>query len=80
MELEEDSVPMVYLYLTDDVLLRQRLIDNKIFVATYWPNVKERTTKEMMEYGLMDRIIPLPCDHPLWKKRDVYDYRISLKP
>lgn len=63
LELDEDSVPMVFPYLTDDVLLKQRLLDNKVFVATYWPNVKERTTKGMVERGLVDRIIPLPCDH-----------------
>ena len=40
-ELENDSVPMVYPFLTKKVDLKGKLIQNKIFVATYWPNVLE---------------------------------------
>lgn len=59
-----DSIacPMVYPYLTYDSSLRQRLIENKIFVATYWPNVKEWASREMLEFELMDKMIPLPVD------------------
>lgn len=56
------SCPMVYPYLTEDTSLRQRLIDNKIFVATYWPNVKEWCSPDSTEYQLADRLIPLPID------------------
>ncbi len=41
LSLDEESVPLVYPFLTDDISLKQKLIDNKIFVATYWPNVLE---------------------------------------
>ena len=54
--------PMIYPYLTNNPSLRQRLIENKIFVATYWPNVKEWTSRGMLEYELMDKLIPLPVD------------------
>lgn len=59
-----DSIasPMIYPYLTDDPSLRQKLSENKIFVATYWPNVKEWTSRGMLEYELMDKLIPLPVD------------------
>lgn len=59
-----DSIacPMIYPFLTDDPSLRQRLIENKIFVATYWPNVKEWASREMLEFELMDKMIPLPVD------------------
>lgn len=80
LEWEEDAIPMVYPYFTDDVLLRQRLIDNKVFVATYWPSLKERTSKEMMERGLMDRIIPLPCDHRYGKDEISVIIELVLKP
>ena len=30
---------MVYPYWTNDDLLREKMIDNRIFVAPYWPNV-----------------------------------------
>lgn len=62
LELEEDAVPMVYPYLTDDVFLRQRLIDNKVFVAAYWPSVSGWTTEGMLERELTEGILPLPID------------------
>ncbi len=51
----ENDVPMVYPLFTEDRTLRQRLIDNKIFVARYWPNVEEQN-------NFADRILPLPID------------------
>ena len=60
--MDEDAVPLVYPYLTKDSSLKQKLIDNKIFVATYWPNVKEWTTVEMLERDLFECLIPIPCD------------------
>lgn len=62
LRLNDDAVPMAYPYLTDDETLRQRLIENKVFVATYWPNVKEWVTKEMLEYDLTERLLPIPVD------------------
>ena len=62
LQLDDEFVPMVYPYLTDDALLRQKLIENKVFVATYWPNIKVWTTESMFERKLMERLIPLPCD------------------
>lgn len=61
-DLEDDAVPMVYPYWTEDASLRQKLIGNKVFVATYWPNVKEWTSEGMLEQELADRLIPIPCD------------------
>jgi hypothetical protein len=54
---------MVYPYLTDDAALKQRLIQDEIFVATYWPNVMEWCSNDDIEYKLATRIIPLPIDH-----------------
>lgn len=62
LKIDDEEVPMVYPYLTDNVLLKQRLIDNKVFVATYWPNVKEWTTEGMVERELMEKMISIPCD------------------
>jgi hypothetical protein len=59
-----DSVqcPMVYPYRTNDIGLREKLIDNKIFVARYWPNVLEWCGKNDLEYKLTEEILPLPID------------------
>ncbi len=51
-----DDVPMAYPYLADDAVLRQRLIAEQIYVATYWPKLPQ-TCKD-----LQLRVIPLPID------------------
>ena len=56
------NCPMVYPYMTDDDTLKKRLIDNKIFVATYWPNVKEWCNSDMIEWQLTDKVIAIPID------------------
>lgn len=62
LALDDEAVPMVYPYWTDDASLRQKLIENKVFVATYWPNVKEWTKDGMLEYELAEKLIPIPVD------------------
>lgn len=56
------ACPMVYPYITQKPGLRQKLVDNKIFVATYWPNVFEWCRADYVEYQLAKNIIPLPID------------------
>lgn len=62
LPLENDAIPMVYPYLTSVEGLREKLIENKIFVARYWPNVLEWTSKDDMEYLLTHQMQPLPID------------------
>ena len=57
LPLEADAVPMVYPYWTEDAELRKRLIANKIFVATYWPNVSDDCGLETI---LKSNLLPLP--------------------
>lgn len=52
----EDDVPMVYPYVTDDTALRPQMINNKIYVAKYWPGLSERAN------DFAERILPLPID------------------
>lgn len=56
------SCPMVYPFMIDDESLRGRLIQNKVFVARYWPNVLEWCGENEVEYNLATQIIPLPID------------------
>lgn len=42
--------------------VRKKLISNKIFVPTLWPNVLEELTEAFYEYRLAENILPLPCD------------------
>ena len=69
LPLKNIDVPMVYPYLTNDIALKQKLIANKIFVATYWPNVFEWTKENDFEYNLAKLLLPLPIDQRNEKER-----------
>lgn len=59
----KSSCPMIYPLMTSrSAVLRQKLIGNKIFVATYWPNVKIWSGSESEECSLTERILALPLD------------------
>jgi hypothetical protein len=62
LDLNTVSGPMIYPYLTDDPDLRQRLITSKIYVATYWPELKGRVKKNSEENKLVEYLLPLPID------------------
>jgi len=62
LQLDEDAVPMVYPYLVPSKGLREKLIENKVFLARYWPNVLEWTTEDDIEYLLAYQMQPLPID------------------
>lgn len=60
--LDTFACPMVYPFMTDtNRNLRKELIDNKIFVARYWPNVEMHNDFET-EFNMSNGVIPLPCD------------------
>lgn len=56
------ACPMVYPYLTNDSTMRQRLISNNVFVATYWPNVMQWVKEGVLESRLAEKLLPLPID------------------
>ncbi|QFQ13418.1 hypothetical protein C7Y71_010570 [Pseudoprevotella muciniphila] len=62
LSLDKDAVPMAYPFLAPIKGLREKLIENKIFVARYWPNVLNWTTKDDVEYFLAYQLQPLPID------------------
>lgn len=62
LNLEIESVPMVYPYWSRDKNLRQRLFENKIYTATYWTNVKNWCKEESLENRLTDEVVYLPID------------------
>ena len=75
LALDNEAVPMVYPFWTDDASLRQKLIKNKVFVATYWPNVKEWAKEGMLEYELAEMLIPIPVDqrYGVGEMREIID-------
>ena len=57
------TCPMVYPFMTEDDTLREKFIANKVFVATYWPNVLEWCEEGDLEYKFAKSILPLIVDH-----------------
>lgn len=55
LSLTTDDVPMVYPYITKNPHLRSLLINDKIFVAFYWPGLSNCA-------DFQERILPLPID------------------
>lgn len=58
ISLADDDVPMVYPYLVRDDNLRKILIENKIYVATYWNPLPD----EHLEGIFQKYLLPLPID------------------
>jgi hypothetical protein len=69
LPVDHDFVPMVFPYLTPNGKnLKQKLIKEGVFVATYWPNVIKDTKKGDFEYYLAEQNVCLPLDHRYGKK------------
>lgn len=68
--LNKNSIPMVYPFLHDKMNIKQILIKNKIFTASYWPNVLEWTNINSIEYKYASEIIYLPIDQR-YSKQDM---------
>lgn len=65
------SCPMIYpYYVIEERGIRKEMIDNRIFVATYWPNIFNWCEKDSIECQLATNIIPLPIDQR-YTKRDL---------
>ena len=60
--MNELACPMVYPLLTENADLKQSLINNKIFVATYWPNVLDWCDDTTIEYQITKKMLCIPID------------------
>ena len=54
--------PQCYPYLPDHPVHKNTLIRNRIFVATYWPDVLARVSQDSFEAQLVSQCLPIPCD------------------
>lgn len=68
LQLDEEAVPMVYPFLAPIKGIREKLIENKVFVARYWPNVLKWTTEDDIDYLLAYQMQPLPIDQRYGEK------------
>lgn len=71
LTLTNDAVPMIYPYQAGNEGLRDYLIQNKIFVAKYWPNVTD-ICDEGLEAYLANRLVPIPIDQRYDKKEMLF--------
>lgn len=60
--------PLKYPFLIDNENLKNYLIQNKIYVSTYWQEVLPRVEKNTIEYYLTKYLVPLPIDQRYNKK------------
>ena len=75
IEESHDQIPMVYPYWTKDITLRNKLTVNRIYCATYWPNVLEWCDKDSVEVQLTNELVHLPID----QRYDLADMKNILK-
>lgn len=50
------------LWLKNGAEIRKKLAQEKIYIATLWPNVLKDVNENSIEYDLALNILPLPCD------------------
>ncbi|ADY51405.1 hypothetical protein Pedsa_0833 [Pseudopedobacter saltans DSM 12145] len=62
INLENIDGPMVYPFLINKKI-RKKLIDKRIYIATYWPNVLKWTSERMFENYLTEHLVGIPIDH-----------------
>lgn len=69
-DMDSFACPMVYPFMMNtERNLRKEFIDNKIFVAKYWPNVESLEGFET-ECDIANKVIPIPCDQR-YEKKDI---------
>lgn len=69
------DVPMVYPLLISNNGLRKKLIENKIFVATYWPGIEKSLQDNSFDLHLQKYLVPLPID----QRYTIDDMKFILK-
>lgn len=70
-EISENQVPMVYPFWSNNLDLKRILQENKIYCATYWPNVRDWAIPNSLETHLVDEVIYLPIDQR-YNEEDMY--------
>jgi hypothetical protein len=71
VKLEQINGPMVYPFFSSKKGIREELIRNKVYVATYWKEVLSRSSSSDVENKFTNSIIPIPID----QRYDLEDMR-----
>ena len=62
LPLTDQAVPLCYPFLSSTPNVRKELINNRIFIPTYWPNVLDKCDKTSIEYDYANNLLPVPID------------------
>ncbi len=54
--------PLCYPFLPTQALDRTQFVSRRIYIPTYWPDVRNRSTPGSMEHAMVERCLPIPCD------------------
>jgi hypothetical protein len=57
-----DFIPMTYPLLILKTGIKESLIENGVFIPTYWPEVKDKVSQDSFEWLLCEYLISLPID------------------
>jgi hypothetical protein len=68
--LEGNCVPLVFPFSSRDDKVKQKLIQHKIYTATYWPNVLKNVKEASVEFNMVHNVIYLPIDQR-WNRTDM---------
>lgn len=71
-----DGAFMYPLMLDDAQEIKQKLLKEKIYIPTLWPNVLDDVPNDWWEYRLANNILPLPVDQRYGQEE--MDYVVSL--
>ena len=62
-DIHSDSVPMVYpLFVDNGERIKKTLIDNNVFIATYWNEVLQLVNENSVEANLVNNLVAIPID------------------
>lgn len=64
----ETNTPSTYPYLTSNINLRKKLLDNNIYISRYWKHILTNKLANSFEYDLAEYLIPLPIDQRYTEK------------
>lgn len=67
--------PLKYPFLIKNDKLKNYLIENKIYISTYWQEVLNRVQKDSFEYNLSKYLIPIPID----QRYNIDDMKLILE-
>lgn len=75
----EKDVPMIYPFLTDNIYLREKLIDLRVYIPRYWADVERRCNSNDIELYLANHVLPLPIDQRYGMSEMLYMINIIKK-